>query len=158
MTDAKIASLQAGDRVPLWLKLVYTAFMAVLVPVYWHYYGPTNFLYFCDLALFITLVGISIEKSFLISMCAVGILAPQAVWFADFVSNIVGSSLIGITDYMFNHENSIVSTRAVAIPRLVAILASLSRLGTGVPPTRIAGVDPSRLGAAASVFLLHAAT
>jgi hypothetical protein len=33
-------------RIPLVLKLGYTAFMAVLVPVYWHYYGPTHFLYF----------------------------------------------------------------------------------------------------------------
>jgi hypothetical protein len=33
----------ASNRMPLWLKLAYTAFMAVLVPVYWHYYGPTNF-------------------------------------------------------------------------------------------------------------------
>ena len=100
-------ALRIGHRLSLWLKLAYTAFMAVLVPVYWHYYGPTNFLYFCDLALFITFVGIWIESSFLVSMCAVGILAPQAVWVADFVSNIVGSSLIGMTDYMFNHENSL---------------------------------------------------
>ena len=39
-------------------------------------------------------------------MCAVGILAPQALWFADFLSTLVGLSLIGMTDYMFNHENS----------------------------------------------------
>ena len=36
---------QTLGRVPLWLKLVYSAFLAVLVPVYLHYYGPTNFLY-----------------------------------------------------------------------------------------------------------------
>ena len=40
-------------------------------------------------------------------MCAVGILAPQVLWVADFLSNLVGLSLIGITDYMFNHENSL---------------------------------------------------
>ena len=68
MTDAKIASPQASNRMPLWLKLAYTAFMAVLVPVYWHYYGPTNF------ALLITLVGIWIESPLLVSMCAVEIL------------------------------------------------------------------------------------
>jgi len=107
MTAAKIAFLRAGNRVPLWLKLAFTAFMAVLVPVYWHHYGPTNFLYFCDLALFITLFGIWIESPFLVSMCAVGILAPQVLWVADFLSNLVGLSLIGITDYMFNHENSL---------------------------------------------------
>ncbi len=45
-------------RIPLWLKLAYTTFVAVLVPVYWANYGVTNFLYFCDVALFLTLVGI----------------------------------------------------------------------------------------------------
>ncbi len=102
--------------------------------------------------------GIWIESPFLISMCAVGILAPQALWVADFLSTLVGLSLIGITDYMFNHENSFVSARAVAISWLVAILAGLSRLGAGVRPARIAGVGSSSLGAAAGVFLFHATT
>ena len=32
--------------IPRWLKLAYTAFMAVLIPVYWFNYGVTNFLFF----------------------------------------------------------------------------------------------------------------
>ena len=67
------------------LKLAYTAFMAVLVPVYWYYYGPTNFLYFCDVALFLTLAGIWLESPLLVSMCAVGILAPQILWVRRFL-------------------------------------------------------------------------
>ena len=55
-------------RIPLWLKLAYTVFMAVLVPVYLRNYGPTNFLYFCDVALIITLVGIWIESPLLVSI------------------------------------------------------------------------------------------
>src|SRR4051812_6924599 len=97
----------ATNRVPLWLKFIYTAFMIVLVPVYWYYYGPTNFLYFCDVSLFFTLVGIWIESPLLISMCAVGLLAPQTLWVVDFVLNIFGVSLLGMTDYMFNHQNSL---------------------------------------------------
>jgi hypothetical protein len=104
MTDLAIT---APDRIPLWLKVLYTAFMLVLVPVYWHYYGPTNFLYFCDIALFLTLAGIWLESPLLVSMCAVGILAPQALWVLDFVLNFVSVSLIGMTDYMFKHENSL---------------------------------------------------
>jgi hypothetical protein len=42
-----------SQPVPAWLKWVFTAFMAVLVPVYWANYGPTNFLYFCDASLFL---------------------------------------------------------------------------------------------------------
>ena len=43
-----------ASRLPLWFKLIYTAFVAVLVPTYWYHYGPGNFLYFCDLALLLT--------------------------------------------------------------------------------------------------------
>jgi hypothetical protein len=51
----------------------------------------------------------------------------------------------------------IVAARAVAIPRLGAILACLSRLGVRIRPARITGVGHSRLGSAAGVLLLHAA-
>ncbi len=91
-----------GSRIPLWLKAAYTAFMAVLIPVYWHHYGPSNFLYFCDVALIITLVGVWRESPLLISMPAVGILAPQVLWVVDFLGNIVGLQLTGMTDYMFD--------------------------------------------------------
>jgi hypothetical protein len=96
-----------GLRVPLWLKLAYTAYMAVLIPVYWHYYGPTNFLYFCDIALIFTLIAIWPENSLLISMSAVGILVPQIVWVVDFLANLAGVSLTGITDYMFDPAHSL---------------------------------------------------
>ncbi len=94
-------------HVPLWLKLAYSAFMAILIPVYWYQYGPTNFLYFCDVALLLTLVGIWIESSLLASMCAIGIMALQALWLADFLSHLVGWSLTGVTDYMFQADHSL---------------------------------------------------
>jgi hypothetical protein len=98
---AQAASCPSVARAPIGLKFLYSAFVAVLVPVYWHYYGPTNFLYFCDVALLLTLVGIWIESPLLISMCAVGILLPQTVWVADFAAHFFGISLVGTTDYMF---------------------------------------------------------
>lgn len=98
---------QTATRVPLGVKLAYTAFVAVLVPVYWHYYGPTNFLYFCDVALILTLIAIWPENALLISMCAVGILAPQTVWVVDYVMNVLGVPLTGMTDYMFDADRSL---------------------------------------------------
>jgi hypothetical protein len=92
-------------QLPLWLKLTYSAFMAVLIPVYWYWYGPTNFLYFCDVATILTLVGIWIESPLLVSMCAIGILAPQALWIVDFLGHLVGLSLTGMTDYMFQADH-----------------------------------------------------
>jgi len=100
-------TIAAANRVPLWVKLAYTAFMAVLVPVYWANYGPTNFLYFCDVALLITLVAVWIESPLLVSMCAVGILGSQTLWVIDFVLNIFGIELTGLTDYMFMADHSL---------------------------------------------------
>jgi hypothetical protein len=91
-----------GARLPLTLKLAFTAFLAVLVPVYWVNYGPTNFLYFCDMALFVTLIGLWLESPLLVSMPTVGILAPQILWIADFGLNFAGVPLTGMTNYMFN--------------------------------------------------------
>src|SRR5215475_13769337 len=96
-----------ANRIPLWIKLAYTAFMAVLVPVYWKNYGPTNFFYFCDTALLITLVGIWIESPLLVSMCAVGIIGSQTLWVVDVVLNIFGVKLTGLTDYMFMADHSL---------------------------------------------------
>ena len=73
ITSLAPTSLTPTPRVPLWLKVTYTAFLAVLVPVYWYNYGPTNFLYFCDIALFVTLIGIWRESALLVSMAAVGL-------------------------------------------------------------------------------------
>ena len=98
---------QTARRLPLALKLAYTAFMAVLIPVYWSSYGPTNFLYFCDAALILTLIAIWPENALLISMCAVGILVGQAYWVTDFLANAAGYSLTGMTDYMFQSDHSL---------------------------------------------------
>jgi hypothetical protein len=98
---------QSASRVPIGLKLAYTAYMAVLIPVYWHYYGPTNFLYFCDVALILTLIAIWPENALLISMCSVGILLPQMFWVADFLAHAAGYSLTGMTDYMFDANHSL---------------------------------------------------
>jgi hypothetical protein len=95
------------SRVPLGLKLAYTAYMVVLIPVYGHDYGPTNFLYFCDVALLLTLLAIWPENALIISMCAVGIVLPQAYWIVDFLVNAAGVSLTGMTDYMFDTNHSL---------------------------------------------------
>lgn len=92
----------APPRVPLALKLAFTVFMAVLVPFYWITYGPTNFLYFCDVAMFFTLAALWTESPLLASMPAVGLIVPQFVWCVDFVAGCFGISLLGMTDYMFD--------------------------------------------------------
>lgn len=86
----------------LWLKLPYTLFMAVLVPIYWRDYGPTNFLYFCDVALFLALISLWSGQMLWASAAAIGILLPQAIWMADFLGSAIGLPVTGMTLYMFD--------------------------------------------------------
>jgi hypothetical protein len=94
--------------IPLWLKVTYTAFLAVLIPVYWVNYGPTNFLYFCDVALLIMLYAVWAESRQAASIAAVGILVPQAFWCLDFGAQLVrlitGAEHSGMTAYMFDES------------------------------------------------------
>jgi len=101
MSDA-VASSRKEPRIPLAAKLLYTAFVAVLVPYYWLTYGPTNFLYFCDVALLMTVAAMWREDALLASMPCVGILLPQSFWMVDFLAGVFGVSLTGMTDYMFS--------------------------------------------------------
>lgn len=103
-SEPTVSSLDANRRIPVWLKVAYTAFVCVLVPVYWRDYGPTNFLYFCDVAVFFTLAAVWTESSLLVSMPAVGILAPQLLWMVDFLAECVGVSMTGMTGYMFDEK------------------------------------------------------
>jgi hypothetical protein len=99
--------------IPLAVKLGYTAFMAVLVPIYWRHYGPTNFLYFCDVALFLTLAAVWLESPLLASVPAVGILVSQTLWCVDFMVTLCGGTFLGMTGYMF-HEHKPLYLRALS--------------------------------------------
>ncbi len=106
-TNHSIPATSSGkSKLPLSVKVAYTAFMAVLVPVYWYHYGPTNFLYFCDIALFLTLIAVWRESSLAASAAAVGILIPQLFWCVDFISEVFGHRLSGMTSYMFDERRS----------------------------------------------------
>ena len=89
--------------IPLWVKVAYSAFVALLVPLYWIAYSPWNFLYFCDIALIVTGIAIWIESPLLISMQGVAIVAPQMVWVVDLLCRLVfGVHVTGVTAYMLD--------------------------------------------------------
>jgi hypothetical protein len=96
------------DQIPLWLKLAYTLFICVLVPIYWIQYGPGNFLWFSDIALFVTAAALWLESSFLASMMALSVLVLESVWIVDFLIGVfAGSSVIGLSAYMFDAKISV---------------------------------------------------
>jgi hypothetical protein len=110
-TETSSASPTGKAAIPLGVKLAYTGFLLVLVPFYWRTYGPTNFLYFCDVALFMALGAVWLERALWASLPAVGILVPQTIWIVDFLAGLAGWNLTGMTQYMFDPQ--IHSSRAV---------------------------------------------
>jgi len=95
------------DQIAIWVKILYTLFVCVLVPVYWVQYGPGNFLWFSDIALFTTAAALWLESSLLVSMMALSVIVLESVWIVDFVVGLTtGSSVIGLSAYMFDSKIS----------------------------------------------------
>jgi hypothetical protein len=97
-------SIRSG-RIPLLLKICYTIFMMILVPVWWVHYGPKNFLWFSDIALLTMLVALWLENRLLASMMALAVVIPELAWNLDFIFWIfTRSSFIGLTGYLKEQE------------------------------------------------------
>jgi hypothetical protein len=107
--------------IPLWIKIAYTLFICLIVPVYWRHYGPANFLWFSDIALLVTVPALWLESSLLASMMALAITLPEVAWNVDFfVRLITGASVSGLSAYMFDRS----------IPRFIR---GLSLFHVGLP-------------------------
>ncbi len=76
-----------------------TLWTAILVPAYWVGYGPANFLWFSDIALFAAVLSLWTGWRLPYSMMAVGVLPLELAWVADFAA---GGWLTGTTAYMFD--------------------------------------------------------
>ncbi len=120
-----------GGRIPLWIKVTYGLFLCILVPVYWREYGPSNFLWASDIALFIVFVAVCFENRLLNSMMAIGVLPFELVWNLDFFASLAGSPLLGVTSYMFDAELPLylrgLSLFHVMLP--IVVIFMLRRLG-----------------------------
>jgi hypothetical protein len=97
--------LQNRALIPLWVKIVYTYFVAALVPFYLMYYGPANFLWFCDIALLLTVPALWLESRFLTSMQFIAAFLGSMAWLVDFLPRLIaGYHVLGITAYMFRPD------------------------------------------------------
>jgi len=89
--------------IPLWLKLSYSALVAIILPIYYRRYGPGNFLWFSDIALIVTVAALWLESSLLASMMAVSVLLPELVWVVSYLSGLLtGRAATGLAGYMFD--------------------------------------------------------
>jgi hypothetical protein len=118
--------------IPISLKIAYTLFVCVLVPIYWRQYGLVNFLWFSDIALLVLVPALWFESPLLISMMALAVVLPELAWNVDYFFRLAtGVSLIGLTGYMFDATIPPfirgLSLFHVALP--VLLIWMLSRLG-----------------------------
>jgi hypothetical protein len=122
----------AGMRLPLWLKVAWTVWVMVWVPVYWRHYGPANFLFFCDLGNLFLMVGLWLESSLIFSWQASALLLFQTLYTIDLAGAVLtGLHLIGGTEYMFD-------------PHLALYVRLLSLFHVVTPPLLLWGIR--RLG------------
>lgn len=94
-----------GDAtlLPLWIKIAYTLFVCVLVPVYLRHYGPANFLWFSDVALLAMVPGLWAESRLIASTMMVAVGLPELVWNLDFFARLItGRAPLGLAEYMFD--------------------------------------------------------
>ena len=91
--------------IPLWIKIVYTLFVCILVPVYWLEYGPQNFLWFSDIALLTTVAALWLESPLLASMMTVAVALPELAWNVDFFGRLLtGHHVLDLSRYMFDAQ------------------------------------------------------
>jgi hypothetical protein len=114
------------------LKIAYTLFVCLLVPIYWRQYGLVNFLWFSDIALLVLVPALWLESPLLVSMMALAVVLPELAWNVDYFFRLAtGVSLIGLTSYMFDATIPPfirgLSLFHVALP--VLLIWMLSRLG-----------------------------
>jgi hypothetical protein len=101
-------------RVPLWLKIAWSLWVAVWAPLYWKQYGVQNFLYFCDLGNFFILGALWLESRLIFSWQATGLLLFQGLFTIDLVGALLtGRHLVGGTEFMFDSK----------VPLLVRLLS-----------------------------------
>jgi len=94
-----------AHHLPLWIKIVYSIFLCVLVPVYALDYGPRNFLWFSDVALLTAGAALWLESPLLAGMMALAVALPEIAWNLDFFAHLLTwRPLLGVSDYMFDAQ------------------------------------------------------
>jgi len=105
-------------KIPLLIKWIFVLFLLFLITFYWAYYGPSNFLWYSDIFLFIAFFATLFESKFLASMAASGGLLPTFLWslslLVTMVAKMLGFSLFELPGYMFD-EGIPIGIRSVSL-------------------------------------------
>lgn len=95
----------SSPKLPLWLKLLFTLWIIGWAPIYFQAYGPQNYLWICNLANFIILIGIWFNSRLLLSSQAVATLLVGVFWSFDLGTALVaGFHPLNATAYMLDQD------------------------------------------------------
>lgn len=90
-------------HLPTPIKITFTLFASLLVPIYIMWYGIYNLFWLSDISLIVTAVGLWFHTSLLMSILCVILLPLELMWNVGyFYQLITGPSIAGIADYMFD--------------------------------------------------------
>lgn len=112
-----------------WGALVW---LAIWIPTYWHAWGPANFLHLCDIAVFLTCIGLWTSNALLLASQAVSSIVVDAIWTADAASAVFSHhALIGGTEYLLDPHTALwirlLSLFHIVLP--LVLLWALTRVG-----------------------------
>ena len=123
----KVSAFLHND-IPLWIKVPYTVLALIILPVYWHEYGVTNFLWFSDIAFFVMMPALWFRNRLIASMMAIGVLPLESLWMTSFFT---GGRFLGMANYMFDPHLAL-WLRGLSLfhfPMPAAILYMICRFG-----------------------------
>jgi hypothetical protein len=90
-------------RLPLWLKITWTVWLAAWIPLYYKQYGLQNFLFFCDIGNLLIGLALWLESPLIFSCQACGLLVFQILYTFDLAAALLtGQHPFGATEYMFD--------------------------------------------------------
>jgi hypothetical protein len=86
-------------------KIAYTAFVLLVVVIWWRHYSWRNFLWFSDIAFIGAVPALWLESAAIASVLAVAVLLPEILWNVDLAARLLtGRRVTGLTDYMFEPQ------------------------------------------------------
>ncbi|HJR70868.1 MAG TPA: membrane-associated protein [Gammaproteobacteria bacterium] len=97
---------RAVETVTIAFRVLFTALVVVIVPVYFVKYGPANFLWFSDVGLLGIAAAFWLESPLLGSMMALCVLLPETLWLVSFLTGVLtrGRAATTLAAYMFDSK------------------------------------------------------
>ena len=123
----------AAMRVPLWLKILWTVWVAVWAPLYWKQYGAAEFPLLLRFRECLYRAALWLESPLLFSCQATGLLIFQSLYTIDLLGAVLsGRHLIGGTEYMFDSGIPLSCPSAESVSRGHAAATAVGRLAIGL--------------------------